>query len=100
MPPSRSRAGTQRPLDLPGRMAATDALFWYAEAALPEFRPIIAGLYQLDRAPDPGGPEAATDAALADRVAADRLAQLRLLARVHRTEHVALGRRVGIALGG
>ena len=54
MPPSRSRAGTQRPLDLPGRMAATDALFWYAEAALPEFRPIIAGLYQLDRAPDPG----------------------------------------------
>ena len=65
MPPSRSRAGTQRPLDLPGRMAATDALFWYAEAALPEFRPIIAGLYQLDRAPDPGGLEAATDSALA-----------------------------------
>ena len=31
-------------------MAATDALFWYAESALPEFRPIIAGLYGLDRA--------------------------------------------------
>ena len=31
------------------RMAATDALFWYAEAAAPEFRPIIAGLYLLDR---------------------------------------------------
>jgi hypothetical protein len=26
-------------LDLPGRMAATDALFWYAESALPIFRP-------------------------------------------------------------
>jgi WS/DGAT/MGAT family acyltransferase len=46
-------------------MAATDALFWYAEAALPEFRPIIAGLYLLDRTPDPRGIEAATDAALA-----------------------------------
>ena len=33
------------------RMAATDALFWYAESAAPTFRPIIAGLYLLDRPP-------------------------------------------------
>jgi WS/DGAT/MGAT family acyltransferase len=45
-------------------MAPTDALFWYAESALPEFRPIIAGLYVLDRAPDPHGAEAAAQAAL------------------------------------
>ncbi len=30
------------------RMAATDAMFWYAESAMPIFRPIIAGLYLLD----------------------------------------------------
>ena len=30
---------------LPRRMTATDALFWYAESALPVFRPIIAGLF-------------------------------------------------------
>ena len=41
----------QRVPALPSRMAATDALFWYAESALPEFRPIIAGLYRLDRVP-------------------------------------------------
>jgi WS/DGAT/MGAT family acyltransferase len=40
------------PLKLPSRMTATDALFWYAESALPIFRPIIAGLYILDRPPD------------------------------------------------
>lgn len=40
------------PLNLPRRMAATDAMFWYAESALPIFRPIIAGLYVLDRPPD------------------------------------------------
>jgi WS/DGAT/MGAT family acyltransferase len=34
-------------------MVATDALFWYAESALPVFRPIIAGLYVLDRAVPP-----------------------------------------------
>jgi WS/DGAT/MGAT family acyltransferase len=32
-------------------MAPTDALFWYAESALPAFRPIIGGLYLLDRPP-------------------------------------------------
>jgi diacylglycerol O-acyltransferase / wax synthase len=41
-----------QPLHLPRRMGATDALFWYAESALPVFRPIIAGLYVLDRAPE------------------------------------------------
>ena len=40
------------PVNLPRRMTATDALFWYAESALPIFRPIIAGLYVLDRVPD------------------------------------------------
>lgn len=40
-------------LDLPDRMGGTDALFWYAESALPTFRPLIAGLYILDRQPDP-----------------------------------------------
>jgi WS/DGAT/MGAT family acyltransferase len=39
---------------LPSRMAPTDALFWYAESALPVFRPIIGGLYVLDRPPSPG----------------------------------------------
>jgi WS/DGAT/MGAT family acyltransferase len=33
-------------------MAASDALFWFTESALPIFRPIIAGLYLLDGAPD------------------------------------------------
>lgn len=65
MPSSRPHGRALHALELPSRMAATDALFWYAETALPEFRPIIAGLYLLDRAPDPRGIEAATDAALA-----------------------------------
>jgi WS/DGAT/MGAT family acyltransferase len=46
-------------------MAPTDALFWYAESVLPEFRPIIAGLYLLDRPPDPQQIEAGVDTALA-----------------------------------
>jgi WS/DGAT/MGAT family acyltransferase len=46
-------------------MAATDALFWYAESALPEFRPIIAGLYVLDRAPIAEQIEAGVDLAIA-----------------------------------
>lgn len=40
-------------LDVPDRMAATDALFWYAESAMPIFRPIIAALHVLEEAPDP-----------------------------------------------
>ena len=40
------------PLDLPRRMTASDALFWFTESALPIFRPIIAALYLLERAPD------------------------------------------------
>jgi WS/DGAT/MGAT family acyltransferase len=32
-------------------MTATDALFWTAESAVPSFRPIIGGLYVLDRNP-------------------------------------------------
>jgi diacylglycerol O-acyltransferase len=46
-------------------MAATDALFWYAETALPIFRPIIAGLYLLDRQPDAARRETAHDAVIA-----------------------------------
>jgi WS/DGAT/MGAT family acyltransferase len=48
----KALAPVLEPRHLPRRMAATDALFWYAESALPIFRPIIAGLYVLDRAPD------------------------------------------------
>ncbi|MBI3784709.1 MAG: wax ester/triacylglycerol synthase family O-acyltransferase [Deltaproteobacteria bacterium] len=48
-----SRGVALAPMQLPQRMAATDALFWYAETALPIFRPIIAGLYILDRQPSP-----------------------------------------------
>jgi diacylglycerol O-acyltransferase len=40
-------------------MTPSDALFWYAETALPAFRPIIAVLYLLDRHPRKGGIEAA-----------------------------------------
>ena len=40
------------PVRLSNRMGATDALFWFAESALPIFRPIIAGLYILDRRPE------------------------------------------------
>jgi diacylglycerol O-acyltransferase len=47
-----ARAESRPPLDLPRRMTASDALFWYGEAALPTLRPIIAGLYLLDRGPD------------------------------------------------
>jgi WS/DGAT/MGAT family acyltransferase len=34
-------------------MQPSDAFFWYAEAATPELRPLVAGLFLLDRAPDP-----------------------------------------------
>ena len=48
---TRARQPAVQPVPAPpSRMAATDALFWYAESALPEFRPIIAGLFGLDRA--------------------------------------------------
>ncbi|MEO8601318.1 MAG: wax ester/triacylglycerol synthase family O-acyltransferase [bacterium] len=33
-------------------MHPADAFFWYAEAATPELRPLVAGLFLLDRAPD------------------------------------------------
>ena len=46
-------------------MAPTDALFWFAESALPEFRPIIAGLYVLDRTPDVAAARASIESALA-----------------------------------
>jgi hypothetical protein len=46
-------------------MAPTDALFWYAESALPIFRPIIGGLYILDRPPDRRAIKAGCDAAMA-----------------------------------
>ena len=46
-------------------MTAGDALFWYAESALPIFRPIIAGLYLLDRTPDAARMEEGLETALA-----------------------------------
>lgn len=51
-------------LDLPNRMAATDALFWYAESAMPIFRPLIAALYILDRQPEPKQMEAGLHVAI------------------------------------
>ena len=62
---AREQQGPLHRLDLPRRMTATDALFWYAESALPIFRPIIAGLYVLDRAPDPHRMAQGLDVALA-----------------------------------
>jgi WS/DGAT/MGAT family acyltransferase len=62
---STSHAPVLQALELPRRMAATDALFWYAESALPIFRPIIAGLYVLDRPPDPVRMEHGLELALA-----------------------------------
>lgn len=58
----RRRRETLDPLPLPRRMTPSDALFWYTETAVPAFRPIIAGLYVLDRHPREGGIEAALDA--------------------------------------
>jgi diacylglycerol O-acyltransferase / wax synthase len=45
-------------------MAPSDAIFWYAEQALPQFRSTIAGLYVLDDTPDPARLGAALDAAI------------------------------------
>ncbi|GBD26870.1 Putative diacylglycerol O-acyltransferase [bacterium HR30] len=36
---------------LPSRMLPSDALFWYAEEATPALRPVVGGLFFLDRAP-------------------------------------------------
>ncbi len=33
-------------------MQPSDAFFWFAEAATPQLRPLVAGLFLLDRAPD------------------------------------------------
>jgi diacylglycerol O-acyltransferase len=46
--PRRSRA----PMHPDTPMQPTDAFFWYAEAAAPQVRPLVAGLFMLDRAPD------------------------------------------------
>jgi WS/DGAT/MGAT family acyltransferase len=63
-------------------MAPTDALFWYAESALPIFRPIIAGLYVLRATPD----RVALDRALLDAVrAVPRLRQRVMEAPLHLT---------------
>src|SRR5574342_401347 len=64
------------------RMAPTDALFWYAESALPIFRPLIAGLYVLGGTPE----RAALDRALQDAVrAVPRLRQRVMEAPLHLT---------------
>ncbi len=44
--------GSLRPTNTPVSMQASDAFFWYAEAATPQLRPLVAGLFLLDRAPD------------------------------------------------
>ncbi|MCX8073790.1 MAG: wax ester/triacylglycerol synthase family O-acyltransferase [Candidatus Binatia bacterium] len=40
-----------REVTLPSRMLPSDALFWYAEEATPALRPVVGGLFFLDRAP-------------------------------------------------
>ncbi len=61
---------TKRPLEaapaFPSRMAATDAIFWYVEEAVPQYRSTIAGLYVLKARPDPERLDAALDAAIAE----------------------------------
>jgi WS/DGAT/MGAT family acyltransferase len=46
-------------------MLPTDALFWYAEEATPELRPLVASLYIFDRAPDRGRFRASIERAIA-----------------------------------
>lgn len=46
-------ASPHYPVQLSSRMQPTDALFWYIEEAMPELRPLVAGLLMLDRRPDP-----------------------------------------------
>jgi len=48
----RANGFPRYPLQLDRRMLPADAFFWYAEAATPEMRPLVAGLFLLDRAPD------------------------------------------------
>ena len=48
MPSKEHVAGARVPV----AMQPSDAFFWYAEAATPELRPLVAGLFLLDRAPD------------------------------------------------
>ena len=45
----------------PVPMRPSDAFFWYAEAATPELRPLVAGLFLLDREPDRARFRAAID---------------------------------------
>jgi WS/DGAT/MGAT family acyltransferase len=72
--------GGARPLDLPRRMTASDAIFWFTETALPIFRPIIAGLHLLDRSPD------------VDRLAQGAEAAVALVPRLHqRVREAPLG---------
>ena len=62
---ARRRGTTPPVLTLPSRMAPSDALFWYAEEALPQFRSTIAGLYLLAGHPDPERLDASLDTAIA-----------------------------------
>jgi WS/DGAT/MGAT family acyltransferase len=56
---------TPRPLELASRMLPSDALFWYAEEALPHFRSTIAGLYVLGGVPDAERLDATLESAIA-----------------------------------
>jgi WS/DGAT/MGAT family acyltransferase len=65
VPKRKKQPEAPRELDLPGRMEPSDALFWYAEEALPQFRSTIAGLYLLDGVPEAERLDASLDAAIA-----------------------------------
>jgi diacylglycerol O-acyltransferase len=47
-----SRRRSRAPAQPATPMQPTDAFFWYAEAAAPQVRPLVAGLFMLDRPPD------------------------------------------------
>lgn len=46
-----AKAQPPQPIGASREMAFADAFFWYAEAATPQLRPLVAGLFLLDRAP-------------------------------------------------
>lgn len=62
---TKPKAEAPRPLALASRMLPSDALFWYAEEALPHFRSTIAGLYVLDSVPDAARLDATLESAIA-----------------------------------
>jgi len=51
-PPRAETYRASSPFKLASQMQSSDAFFWHAEAATPQLRPLVAGLFLLDRPPD------------------------------------------------